>query len=281
MLLAILLFSIMQILVKKMDYIPFYELIFFRAILSVIICYFTIRKKGIPFFGKRKDLLIARALFGCASLCCFFYATQNMPYGSLITIVNIKPFLVLLWATIFLGEKTKWFQWIFFTLSLVGIYFLKGFDDRLEVIPLLATLGAAVFASGAYTMLRKLRESDEPVVILFYFTFVTTPVVLPFVIMNWVTPIGIDWFYCLAIGLLTHFAQLAMTKAYQLAPVGVVSNFYYLGIALAFIFGYLFFQETYSTHQIYAVLVIISGILLNVFFTLYNKNSKETQNSST
>lgn len=272
MLLAILLFSLMQVLVKKMDNIPFYELIFFRAVISVVICYFAIKKRGIPFFGKRKDLLVARGLFGCVSLCCFFYATQNMPYGSVITIVNIKPFLVLLWATLFLGERTKWFQWLFFGVSLVGIWFLKSFDSRLEVVPLLATLGAAFFASGAYTLLRKLRESDEPIVILFYFTFITTPIVLPFVIMNWVTPQGIEWILCLAIGLLTHFAQLAMTKAYQLAEVGVVSNFYYLGIALAFLFGYWFFGETYSVNQVYAVLVILSGILLNVFFSFRERS---------
>ena len=197
-----------------------------------------------------------------------------MPYGSVITIVNIKPFLVLLWATIFLGEKTRAFQWAFFGLSLAGIVWLKFEDSRLDTLPLIATIGAAVFASGAYTMLRKLRNTDKPVVILFYFTFVTLPIVLPFTITGWVMPQGIEWLWCLLIGLLTHFAQLAMTKAYQLAPVGIVSNFYYLGIVFAFIFGYWIFEETYTLKQIYAVILIVGGIALNVFFSF--RNSKAT-----
>lgn len=272
MLIAVLLFSLMQVLVKKMDYIPFYELIFFRAIISVVICYFTIQRMGISFLGKRKDLLILRGVFGFLSLNCFFYATQNMPYGSVISIVNIKPFLVLVWAAIFLKEKTKWFSWLFFGISLIGIYWLKSVDQRLDLVPFLATLGAAIFASMAYTLLRKLKDSDQPVVILFYFTFISAPLTLPFVIWNWVTPIGYDWLWCFAIGLLTHFAQLAMTKAYQLAPVGVVSNFYYFGIALAFFFGYVFFDETYTANQLYAVVLIVTGILLNVYFTFRKKH---------
>lgn len=272
MLTAVLLFSMMQVLVKKMDYIPFYELIFFRAMVSVVICYFTIQNLSISFFGHRKDLLILRGVFGFLSLNCFFYATQNMPYGSVISIVNIKPFLVLVWAALFLKEKTKWFTWFFFGVSLVGIFWVKAEDQRLDLIPFLATLGAAIFASMAYTLLRKLKDSDQPIVILFYFTLISAPLSLPLVVWNWVTPIGLDWMWCLCIGLLTHFAQLAMTKAYQLAPVGVVSNFYYFGIPLAFLFGYVFFEETYSTHQLYAVGLIITGILLNVFFSFKKKN---------
>lgn len=57
MLTAVLLFSMMQVLVKKMDYIPFYELIFFRAMVSVVICYFTIQNLGISFFGHQKRLV--------------------------------------------------------------------------------------------------------------------------------------------------------------------------------------------------------------------------------
>ena len=87
-------FSFMQLLVKKMDYIPFFEIIFFRAIISCFISGGMILQEGVSFWGNNKKLLLLRGLFGTASLTSFFYALHHVPLGSAITIVNIKPFLI-------------------------------------------------------------------------------------------------------------------------------------------------------------------------------------------
>lgn len=277
MLIAMLLFSVMQVWVKQLDHIPFFELIFFRSIISLVLSVGTIQTKGLNYFGHRKDLLIGRAIFGMLSLSCFYYAIQNMPLGSLITIVNIKPFLVLLWASLFLSERVRWFQWVLFTISFGGIFWLKGIDGRIETLPLLATLGAALFASIAHTFVRKLKDSDSPIVILFYFTLVTTPIFAPLTYIYWVTPVGVEWLYCLGIGLLTHFAQLLLTKAYQIGQIAVVSNMYYLGIVFAFGFGFMFFGETYSTQQLYAVGLIVLCLISNI--VLSNRKKKLNLNT--
>lgn len=267
MLIATLLFSVMQVWVKQLHHIPFYELIFFRALISLVLCTITLKKQKESFIGNRIDLLIGRGLFGMISLTCFFYALQRMPLGSLIVIVNIKPFLVLLWASLFLKEKTWVFQWILFGVCFAGIIWLKGVDDRIDQLALLATVGAALFASIAHTFVRKLKDSDKPTIILFYFTLVTAPLVTPFTIANWVMPVGIDWLYCIGIGLVTHFAQLCLTAAYQKEEVAIISNMYYLGIVFAFAFGYLFFREHYSLEQFLAVGLIIIGLISNIWLT--------------
>lgn len=271
MLFAMLLFSVMQLWVKALDNIPFFELIFFRSIISLVLSFGTIKARGESLFGNRKDLLIGRAVFGMLSLSCFFYSLQNMPLGSLITIVNIKPFLVLLWASLFLSERVRWFQWLLFGISFVGIVWLKGVDGRIETLPLMATIGAALFASIAHTFVRKLRDSDSPIVILFYFTLITTPIFAPLTCLHWVTPIGIEWLYCLGIGLFTHFAQLLLTKAYQIGQIAIVSNMYYLGIVFAFGFGYFFFGETYTNNQILAVGLILLCLGGNIYFSSRKK----------
>lgn len=273
MLLAMLLFSVMQVGVKQLKYIPFYELIFFRAIISLVLCTGTIAYQKKSFWGNDKKLLIGRGVFGMASLSCFFYALQNMPLGSLITIVNIKPFLVLLWVSIFLKEKVKWFQWMFFGVCFAGIIWLKGIDTRIETLTLLTAVGAALFASIAHTFVKKLGEKEDSNVILFYFTLITVPVFGPITYFNWVMPEGYDWLICIGIGLITHFAQLLLTKSYQIGEVAIVSNMYYLGIVFAFIFGYLFFEESYSSLQLSAVGIIVLGIIGNIWMTNKKSNS--------
>lgn len=273
MLLATLLFSVMQVFVKQLSYIPFYELIFFRALVSLVLCLGTIKIQKLNPFGENKKLLLLRGLFGTASLTCFFYSLQHVPLGSTVTIVNIKPFLILIVASVLLKEQFKWQQAVFFIISFVGIVIIKGFDERITTLGLLAIIGAAFFASIAHTLVRMLRHTDKPIVVLFYFTLVTLPFVTPYTFSNWVTPIGYDWLKAISIGLITHYAQLFLTKSYQSEKVATVSNLYYLGIAFAIGFGYLFFDEKYNWQALIGIIIILIGIFLNISFVNRMKGS--------
>ena len=254
-----------------MGYFPFYELIFFRAITSFIISIFSLKKLKISIWGNNRKLLILRGLFGVASLSCFFYALQNAPLASVITIVSIKPFLILVVASFLLKEKIKPVQLLFFIISFVGIVMVKGFDNRLDNITLLAILGAALFASFAHTIVRKLKDTDHPLVIIFYFTFVTLPIVGPFAIRDWVMPSQlVEWLMLFGIGLVTHFAQYFLTKAYQSDNVAKISIFYYLGIVFALGFGHFLFNEKYTLLSMVGMVVIIIGVILNVWYSKWN-----------
>lgn len=266
-------FSFMQLLVKKMDYIPFYEIIFFRAIISCFISGSTILNEGISFLGNNKKLLLLRGLFGTASLTSFFYALHNVPLGSAITIVNIKPFLILIIASVVLKEKISIYQWVFFLISFIGILVVKGFDTRIDALGLASVVGAAGFAAVAHTIVRYLRKSDHPVVIIFYFTIVTLPLITPVTIMNWVKPEKWDWLMLLSIGVVTHFGQLFLTKAYQSTEMNKVSNIYYLGIVFAMVYGYLFFEETFSFEVFIGLGLVISGVFLNLNFNSTKRNT--------
>ena len=264
MLISTFLFSFMQLLVKKLDYIPFFEIIFFRAIISFGIASSAIYKQKISPFGHDKKKLILRGLFGTASLTSFFYALHHVPLGSAITIVNIKPLIILLVAFFFLKEKVQSWQWLCFMLSFVGIAVVKGFDTRIDTLGLLSVLGAAVFAAVAHTLVRLLRKTDHPNVIIFYFALVTLPIITPFTIWFWKMPQGFDWVFLIAIGVITHYGQLFLTKAYQSDEMAKVSNIYYLGFVFAVVYGYFFFHETYTYSTAFGLFLIVSGVLLNM-----------------
>ena len=268
MLIATLLFSVMQVLVKLMGEFPFYQLIFARAITSFFISFFTLKKLKVSLWGNDKKNLILRGIFGALSLNCFFYALQNAPLASVITIVNIKPFLILVIGSIILKEKFSPIQLIFFGLCFTGIILIKGFDTRIATPTLFAILGAALFAAIAHTIVRKLKDSDHPVVIIFYFSLIVLPLISYQTIENWHQPVNaLEWITLLLIGIITHFGQYFLTKAYQSDNVSKISIFYYLGIVFAFFFGLVIFDEQYNIQASIGLLVIILGIILNIWFT--------------
>lgn len=270
----ILLFSLVQVGVKSLYHIPFFEVIFFRAIISFFLAGGTALSQKISLLGNNKKLLLLRGLFGTLSLTSFFYAIKHVPLASAITIVNIKPLIILLIAFFVLKEKIKPTQWLFFLVSFIGIIVVKGVDLRMNTLGLITVISAAIFAAIAHSIVRMLRETDQPIVILFYFTLVTIPVVGPFTLWHWVTPNFEELIILIAVGLFTHFGQLLLTKAYQSEELSKVSNMNYLGIVFAIIFGYFFFDETYGVSAIVGLALVIAGVIMNLIYVEKNKLKK-------
>ena len=76
----------------------------------------------------------------------------------------------------FLKEKITTLQWFFFALSFLGVYMIKGFDERITNLDLTIAIGAAFFTACAHFIVRKLRDTDDANVIIFYFPLVSAEV---------------------------------------------------------------------------------------------------------
>ncbi len=77
-------------------------------------------------------------------------------------------------------------------------------------------------------------------------------------------PTGTDWLVLIAIGLLTQFAQVAMTKGYQLEEPSKAASITYSGVVYGLVLGFILFNETFGWIVIGGMLLVIIGILLNI-----------------
>ena len=266
MLISIVSFSLMHLCVKAISGIPVHQIITFRSVFSILICIYTLKKNNIPFWGNNKPLLIARGLVGASSLFCFLYSIQLLPLATAVTISNLIPLFTLGLAAVFLKEKITRLQWFFFTLPFIGILLIKGFDDRIALSGLLIALSAAFLTACAHFSVRKLREYDHPAVIIFYFPLVTIPITAPYTAMYWVQPDSFSWCMLILIGLFTHIGQVYLTHAYAKEEISGVSNMYYVGILLSLFYGWVFFDEVYPFMSFIGMALIISGIILNMYY---------------
>lgn len=274
MFLSIFSFSLMHLSVKALPNIPIHEIIFFRTLFSLIAAYVVIKKEGIYLWGNNRLFLILRGVFGLAGIFCFFYSIQHMPLASAITISNLLPLFTLMLAFIFLKEKIKIFQWLLFLISFIGVYVIKGFDPRVGSFEISIAVGAAFFAAVAHFIVRKLRETENTQVIIFYLPLISIPVIGPITAFNWVTPTWQESILLLAAAIFTHIGQLFLTKSYQVEEVSKVSGIYFLGIPLAIVYGLLFFDETLSREVVAGIVLILSGSLGNVLYTAKKKKEQ-------
>ncbi len=261
MLAATFLFSLMGALVKLLRPIPAHEVVFFRALVSLAACWVAIRRRRMSPWGRNRPLLLARGAAGTAALLLFFHTLQAMPLATAVTVQYLNPIFTILISGLALGEAARAGQWAGFVVCFAGVALMKGFDPRVSLPDLGLGIAAAGFSAVAYNLVRKLRDTDDPLVVVLYFPLVTVPVVGPYTLAHWVQPRGLQWIGLVAVGLLTQAAQVHLTRAFHLERAANVSHFTYLGSLYALVLGYLLFGETVPPPALAGMALVVAGVL--------------------
>lgn len=275
MMLATFFYSVMNVAVKMLPGIPVYEIIFFRAVITLLMSVVAIKRAGLSLAGNNKPLLIARGVCGMVSLYLFFVTLKQIPIASAVVIQYLSPIFSTILAIFILGQPMTTVKWAFYAVAFAGVFMVKGFDDRVSLLMFLCGLGSAVVSGIGYNIIGKLKGQDDPRVVVMYFPLVTLPVISVPTIYHWVTPTWQELLWLIAMGVFTQLAQLYMTYSYQAENIGKVAIFQYIGIAYALIYGYLFFDETFNLQSISGMLLVAGGVILSVIYGVWEKNKKQ------
>ncbi|GAB5557641.1 MAG: DMT family transporter [Schleiferiaceae bacterium] len=264
MLISVVGFSLMNLMVKSLSGLPATELVLFRSIVSLALSYAIIKKKKLPPFGVNKKFLLMRGVFGVTALTLYFYTLVRLPIGSASTIQYLSPIFTAFFAIYILKEPMRPIQWLFFFVSFLGIVFIKGFDPNITPTLLLMGIGSAVFSGLAYNAIRKVKDTDHPAVVVFYFPLIATPVMAVWSFFDWVTPTWEQVGLMVLMGVFTQVAQIYMTKAYQASEVNKIAPLKYVGILFALGFDVFLFDVIYSPWVLLGIGLVILGVLLNI-----------------
>jgi drug/metabolite transporter (DMT)-like permease len=262
-------FSLMNVCIKYIPHIPPIEIVLFRSVVSLVISLFFLLNQGVPIWGNNKKILFLRGFTGAIALTLFFMLLQQIPLAAATSMQYMAPIFTAVLGIFIVKEKVANRQFLYFGLSLLGIFVIQGFDTRISLFHLLLGLITSIFTGLAYNFIRKLKTSEHPLVIIFYFPLVTIPFAAIYAYFNWVNPFGWDWLILILVGLLTQVAQYFMTKSYQSEELSKVSIIQYVGIIYALGFGYFIFGETYNWLTYIGMILVFSGVILN----LWNKRN--------
>jgi len=283
MLLAGFAFAAMNVLIKLIPAIPALEIVVFRSVISFVISFWAIKRAKISLFGNNKPILVLRGVFGSIGLIAFFYTLQHMPLAAASVIHYTSPIFTGIIAMVLLKEKMNTQQYVFFFISIIGVFTVYGFDLRVDFAGMSIGLLAALASAAAYNCIRKLQLTENPNVIILYFPMVALPVSACLILWmdSWVWPQGWDWFYLLLIGLLTQLAQYGLTIAYQNEKATKIAPISYVGIVYALVFGYFLFDETFDWKVLLGMFLVLLGVILNIFQSRFvaRKNEKASSNN--
>jgi len=265
MIYATMVFTIMNSIIRQVNHLPTFELVFFRALGSVFCSMFILVRYKISILGNQRSLLLARAIFGMISLSLFFYAIRMMPIGTAVSLRYLAPIFSAFFAMLYLKERIKNWQWFFIGTAFLGVLLLKGFDHRITLFGLIIILSSAVFSGIVYTLIRKIGTKDHPIVVINYFMLISMIVGGVVSCFNWVMPVGIEWILLIALGLFGFIAQYFMTRALQMAEANIVTPFKYCEVVFTLCAGWIIFGEDQSLLAIISISIIMTSLIANVW----------------
>ena len=142
---------------------------------------------------------------------------------------------------------------------------MKGFDLRIDNWSLVLLLISAIFIGLVFVMIRYLSSKEHPLTIINYF-IVFCAVISAFSFPLWTWPTPDQYLPLMAIGIFGLLGQVFMTNAFKLEETSVVAPFKYMELVWALIMTYFFFGETHTMETFMGMVLIVAGMLLNVYF---------------
>ncbi|MBE6052083.1 MAG: DMT family transporter [Clostridium sp.] len=237
-------FAAMSACVKLAGDLPSFQKTFFRNLVSLVVALILVLKSKESLFGKKENqiTLLTRSILGTIGIVCNYYAIDKMTHLSDATMLNkLSPFFVIIFSAIFLREKINSKQITGLIIAFIGTLFVVRPTFDMSMIPALAGILGGLSAAGAYTCVRYLGGKEKSQTIVFYFSFCSTIIIAPIMIMTYKS-MSISQFLCLmAAGIFASIGQFGITLAYGFAPAREISIFDYTNILFAAIFSFTLF----------------------------------------
>lgn len=266
MLISTLAFAIMNGVVKYLSDFSAFQLVFFRSIGSLIITMIYLNYKKISILGNKRWLLIARGVFGSISLLLFFLSLKYLPVGTAVTLRYLSPIFAAVFAVIWLKEKIKPIQWLFFLIAFSGVFILKGYDENISLIGIGLVLLSALGMGLVFVVISKIGKQDHPMVIINYFMAIGVIIGGLLSINNWIQPVGVEWLLLASLGIVGFIGQLFMTRSFQIASTSLVAPLKYLEVIFTVLIGATWFMEIYTIWSVLGIALVIIGLVLNIFY---------------
>ena len=284
-LLAMMVFSVQDSLMKYIySFVSLYEVYLVRTLVSIIIIllFLKLTKKPIVFKTQYPLLTFCRVILFFFGFSSFYISLTVMPLATATALFFVTPFLITIFARIFLKEEIGPRRWSAVIIGFLGVYIVLNPDfrnfDYLSLTPILCALCYSL------SMIIIKKTSDKDSVYTQTFTFYIGAIIISsifyffigdgqyntsdhpasqFIFREWFENLEVSILLMVATGFTASVAFLLLFTAYSIASPSVVSPFEYSILLWSSLSGWLFFDEMLSLRTFIGIFIIVtSGIYI-------------------
>lgn len=272
MLLSALGFALMGVCVKLVATrgIPLLEIVAARSLVSLVLSYADVRRKGLSPWGTHRLLLVARGVVGVLALICVYFAVTTLPLAEATLLQYMHPVCTAALGWLLLKEGIQWSTVVCIVLSITGLVImvqpgpLGGSGTELPLFNVVIALAGAFGSAVAYILVRRLSPVEDASVIIFYFPLMGLPLSVLLLGNQFVVPDITSLLLLLFVGIFTQVGQIGLTHAMRSETAGKAAAYSYVQVVFAVILGWWIFAELPSLWTWIGGGLIIAGALANL-----------------
>jgi drug/metabolite transporter (DMT)-like permease len=235
---------------------------FFRAFLSVVLLLPMIAAGRVkPWTSKRIAGHFWRTAMGTASMVLGFYAVSMLPLADATAIAFSQPLFSVVVAALVAGEKVRWRRWSATVIGFVGVLVMvRPGAGSLQLGALVALANAASVAVSIY-LVKRLSNSEAPLMILTQFAIFSTLLLAVPAVMVWRWPDVWGWLLAVGVALSATVGQYFWVQAFKSGEMSAVAPFEYLRLPFAVFVGWLIWSEMPEIWTYVGAAVVIASAL--------------------
>jgi drug/metabolite transporter (DMT)-like permease len=259
---AALSFSLMSALIKVASArIPTMQIVLFRGLIGVCgIALFELVRYGRLRPAGARGRLLARSISGFLALAAYVWAIAHVHLGVASALNQSSPLFVTLFALLFLGERPSLAVVALVVVAFVGVLLVVAPDFAAIDPNALVGLSSGVLAAVAYVLVRALRGSDPPFVIVRWFSAACALGAFPFALWQGVVwPLPMEFAVLSGVAVCSLLGQFGMTYAYRMTEASVVAPFMYTSVVASLLIGGVIWSEWPGVGALAGVALIVAS----------------------
>lgn len=232
-------------------------IVFFRNLLGLpLFLPWLIRNGSSALKTSKLRFHLMRAGVGVTAMTCLFYSWGHLPLAQAALLKQTAPFFMPLIALWWLGESISLKVKLAIMVGFIGVaLILNPQQGALNIGVLIALCGACLGALAKVTI-RRMRDTESPQLIVFYFALFSALFSSIPAYLNWQSVSLEQLAWLLLLAATSTIAQLLLSKAYGLAPAGQLAPYTYGSVAMAAVFGWLLWGEVLGMNTLFGILLV-------------------------
>ncbi|RRC97922.1 DMT family transporter [Amphritea balenae] len=240
--------------------LPTEMIVFFRNLLGLpLFIPWLIRNGSGALKTSKLRFHLMRAGVGVTAMTCLFYSWGHLPLAQAALLKQTAPFFMPLIAFWWLGESVPKIVKLAILVGFIGVFLILNPQEGAFNSGILIALAGACLGALAKVTIRRMRDTESPQRIVFYFAFFSAIFSSIPAYLSWqsMTLEHLGWLVLLAVT--STVAQLFLSKAYGLAPAGQLAPYTYGSVAIAALFGWLIWGELLGINTWLGILLVSSA----------------------
>lgn len=277
--LAALLFTAMGMFVKVLTpNLPVIEVAFARNFFGLlwIVCALMLNPPKSQQGGK-PFILFFRGFAGGSAMMAYFYNMSVMSLGTAYAFSYTSPIFLALLSVLFVHKRVSLKTWIAILMGFSGILLISNPQGtNLSLFGFLIGIYSGIGAALAYLSIAELAKNYDPRVIIGSLMFNGSILaLLPQLVSYQDYPIALfepfvmpnlkEWLLIIALGVVSTYAQIYLTKAYSLGNPPIIGAISYITIFMATLAGIILGDQVPHGFVVVGMILIACGGILAAF----------------